>query len=192
MENLFAIMLGAIFVNNFVLSKFLGICPFIGVSRTWRPAAGMGIAVTLVMAMASCTSWLINLFVLIPFHLEYLNIISFILVIASIVQLVELFIKRYSPPLYNALGIYLPLITTNCAVLGVALLNLQKGYSLLGSIVNGIGGGLGFTVALLLMSAIRERLELGDVPKSFSGVTIAFITGALMSMAFLAFSGMIT
>jgi electron transport complex protein RnfA len=190
MENLFAILIAAIFVNNFVLSRFLGICPFIGVSRTWRPAVGMGIAVTLVMGMSSLTSWLIYSLILVPFHLEYLDLISFILVIAALVQLIEIFVKRYSQPLYNALGIYLPLITTNCAVLGVALLNLNKGYSLIGSLVNGIGGGLGFTLALVLMSAIRERLDLGDVPKPFSGATIAFITAALMSMAFLAFSGM--
>lgn len=191
MENLFAIIVGAIFVNNFVLSKFLGICPFIGVSRRWRPALGMGMAVTLVMAVTALVTWPIYEFVLVPFHLEYLEILSFILVIACVVQLIELFIKQSSPALYEALGIYLPLITTNCAVLGVAFLNIQKEYSLVGSIVNGIGGGLGFALALLLMSAIRERLDLGNVPKSFVGIPIAFVTAALMSVAFLAFSGMI-
>jgi electron transport complex protein RnfA len=191
MENLFAIIVGAIFVNNFVLLKFLGICPFIGVSRRWRPALGMGIAVTLVMAVTSLVTWPVYKLVLVPFHLEYLDILSFILVIACVVQLIEMFIKQSSPALYEALGIYLPLITTNCAVLGVAFLNIQKEYSLIGSIVNGIGGGLGFALALLLMSAIRERLDLGNVPKSFVGIPIAFVTAALMSVAFLAFSGMI-
>jgi electron transport complex protein RnfA len=190
MENLFAVLIGAIFVNNFVLSKFLGICPFIGVSRNWRPALGMGAAVTVVMAISSLAAWPIYHLLLVRFHLEYLNIISFILVIACLVQLIEVFVKRYSPSLYTAFGIYLPLITTNCAVLGVTFLNIQEGYTLLGSVVNGIGGGLGFAMALILMSAIRERLELGDVPESFRGPTIAFITAGLMSMAFLAFSGM--
>jgi electron transport complex protein RnfA len=191
MENMFAILAAAIFVNNFVLSKFLGICPFIGVSRRWRPALGMGLAVTSVMGIASVATWLLYSFVLVPLHLEYLNIIGFILVIACLVQLLELFMKQYSPALYNSLGIYLPLITTNCAVLGVAFLNINKDYSLLAGFVNGVGGGLGFAMALLLMSAIRERLELGNVPKLFEGIPIAFITAALISIAFLAFSGML-
>ncbi|MFH1510190.1 MAG: electron transport complex subunit RsxA [Candidatus Woesearchaeota archaeon] len=190
MENLLAILIGAIFVNNFVLARFLGICPFIGVSRSWRPALGMGLAVTLVMALSSFAGWLIESLLLVPFNLQYLRIISFILVIACAVQLTEMFIKRYSQPLYNALGIYLPLITTNCAVLGVALLNVQKSFGLIESLVNGIGGGIGFALALMLMSAIRERLDLDNVPKSFAGVAIVFVTAALMSMAFLAFSGM--
>ncbi|MFH0977856.1 MAG: electron transport complex subunit RsxA [Candidatus Woesearchaeota archaeon] len=191
MENLFVIIIGAIFVNNFVLSKFLGICPFLGVSRRWKPALGMGLAVTGVMGISSTVVWVIEKLVLIPLNIGYLDILVFILVIASLVQILELVIKQYSPSLYNALGIYLPLITTNCAVLGVAFLNIQKNYSLVGSIVNAIGGGLGFLLALLLMSAVRERLDLGDVPKNFQGIPIAFITAALMSMAFLAFSGMI-
>lgn len=190
MENLIAILIGAIFVNNFVLARFLGICPFIGVSRSWRPALGMGLAVTLVMALSSVAGWIIESVILVPFGLQYLRIVSFILVIACAVQLAEMFIRRYSQPLYSSLGIYLTLITTNCAVLGVALLNVQKDFGLVESLVNGIGGGLGFGLALLLMSAIRERLDLDNVPKSFAGVAVVFITAALMSMAFLAFSGM--
>jgi electron transport complex protein RnfA len=191
MDNLVAIIIGTIFVNNFVLSRFLGICPFIGVSRRTGPALGMGLAVTFVMGLASFISWLIHRLVLVPFELGFLNILSFILVIASLVQLVEMFVKRYSQPLYRALGIYLPLITTNCAILGVAFLNVQEGYGLLGAVVSGISAGIGFTLALMLMSGIRERLDISVVPDSFKGVPIAFLTAALMSIAFLAFSGMI-
>jgi electron transport complex protein RnfA len=191
MDNLLAIIIGSIFVNNFVLSRFLGICPFIGVSRRTQPAVGMGLAVTFVMGIASFISWAVYNLVLVPFQLEFLKILSFILVIASLVQLVELFMKRYSQPLYRTLGIYLPLITTNCAILGVAFLNVQEDYSLLGAVVSGISAGMGFTLALLLMSGIRERLDMGTVPDSFKGTPIAFLTAALMSLAFLAFSGMI-
>lgn len=190
-HSLISIIIGAIFVNNFVLSRFLGICPFIGVSRRTRPAVGMGTAVTFVMGLASFITWPIYRLVLVPFNLEYLNILSFIFVIALLVQVVEFFVKRHSQRLYNALGIYLPLITTNCAILGVAFLNVQQDLSFVGSVVQGISAGLGFTLALLLMSAIRERLDLDVVPESFKGVPIAFITAALMSLAFLAFSGMI-
>ncbi len=191
MENLLIILFAAIFVNNFVLSKFLGICPFIGVSKRTSPAFGMGIAVTFVMFFASMITWAVYTYVLVPFGAEYLQILVFIIVIASFVQLIEMFLRRNFVSLYNALGIYLPLITTNCAVLGVAFLNIQKGYSLAAASVNSFGAGLGFTLALLLMSAIREKLELADIPRPFRGVPIALITAAMMSMAFMAFAGMI-
>jgi len=191
MENLFAIIIGAIFVNNFILTRFLGLCPFFGVSKRTKPAFGMGLAVIFVMTLASIVTWLVYNLVLIPLGLQYLQIIVFILVIATLVQFVELFLKKMNPILYKALGIYLPLITTNCAILGVAFLNVQESYSFIAALVFGISAGVGFLLALLLMSGIRERLELSKVPKAFSGVPIAFIVAALMSMAFLAFSGMI-
>ncbi|MFT4297868.1 MAG: electron transport complex subunit RsxA [Candidatus Woesearchaeota archaeon] len=191
MENLFAIMFGLIFVNNLILTQFLGLCPFFGVSTKTKNAFGMGIAVIFVMALSSIVSWMIYHMVLSPLNLEFLQIITFILIIAFLVQLVELFIKKYSAGLYKALGIYLPLITTNCAVLGVAFLNILENYSFVGSIVAGISAGIGFLIALLLMSGIRERLELMDVPKPFKGMPIAFIVAALMSLAFLGFSGIV-
>jgi electron transport complex protein RnfA len=191
MDNLLAIMVSMIFVNNFILTKFLGLCPFFGVSKKTRNALGMGAAVIFVMGIASIASWLLYTFILIPLNLEFLQIITFILIIATLVQLVEIFIKKYSGPLYKALGIYLPLITTNCAVLGVAFLNIQEKYSFLGSLVGGVSAGIGFTLALLLMSGIRERLEVLNVPKPFRGLPIAFIVASLMSLAFLGFSGMI-
>lgn len=189
--SLWAIIIGAIFVNNFILTKFLGLCPFFGVSKKTKPAMGMGMAVIFVVAMASVVTWSVYRFVLVPLHLEYLQIIVFILVIATLVQFVESFLKKYNPFLYKALGIYLPLITTNCIVLGIALLNVQEGYNFIQALVFGIAGPVGFTLALLLMSGIRERLELSKVPKAFQGLPIAFIVASLMSMAFLAFSGMI-
>ena len=191
MENLFAIILGAIFVNNFILTRFLGLCPFFGVSKKTSSALGMGFAVTFVMALASIVTWSIYNFILIPLNVEYLQIITFILVIATLVQLVELYLKKTNEALYKALGIYLPLITTNCAVLGVAFLTVQEGYSFIAATVFGISAGIGFTLALFLMSGIRERLELSKVPKAFQGIPISFIIAALMSLAFLAFSGMI-
>lgn len=191
MDNLVAIIIGMIFVNNFILTKFLGLCPFFGVSKKTENAVGMGMAVIFVMGLASAATWLIYNLVLIPLHIEFLQIITFILVIAFLVQLVELFIRKYSEPLYKALGIYLPLITTNCAVLGVAFLNVQENYSFIGSLVGGVAAGVGFTLALLLMSGIRERLELMNIPKPFRGLPIAFITASLMSLAFLGFAGMI-
>jgi electron transport complex protein RnfA len=191
MNSLFAIIIGAIFVNNFILTRFLGLCPFIGVSKKTKPALGMGLAVVFVMTLASMVTWLAYTFILIPLGLEYLQIIVFILVIATLVQFVELFLRKTNPILYKALGIYLPLITTNCAVMGVALLNVQENYSFIEASVFGISAGVGFTLALMLMSGIRERLELSDVPKAFDGIPIAFIVAAIMSMAFLAFSGMI-
>jgi len=190
-HNLISIIIGAIFVNNFILTRFLGLCPFFGVSKKTKPALGMGLAVIFVMTLASVVTWTIYNFVLVPLNLQYLQIITFILVIATLVQFVELFLKKANPVLYKSLGIYLPLITTNCAVLGVALLNVQEGYSFIAALVFGISAGVGFLLALLLMSGIRERLEVSNVPKAFEGLPIAFIVAALMSLAFLAFSGMI-
>lgn len=190
-HSLISIIIGAIFVNNFILTRFLGLCPFFGVSKKTKPALGMGLAVMFVMTLASVVTWTVYTYVLVPLQIGYLQIIIFILVIATLVQFVELFLKKANPVLYKSLGIYLPLITTNCAVMGVALLNVQEGYNFLFSLVFGISAGIGFTIALLLMSGIRERLEFSDVPEAFKGLPISFIVAALMSMAFLAFSGMI-
>ena len=190
-HTLITIIIGAIFVNNFILTRFLGLCPFFGVSKKTKPALGMGIAVIFVMTLASIATWLAYTLILVPLKLEYLQIIVFILVIATLVQFVELFLRKANPILYKALGIYLPLITTNCAVLGVALLNVQEKYSFIQAVVFGFSAGVGFMLALLLMSGIRERLELSKLPKAFEGLPIAFIVAALMSMAFLAFSGMV-
>jgi electron transport complex protein RnfA len=176
-----------IFINNFILTQFLGLCPFIGVSKNSESAIGMGMAVTFVMGMASVISWLVYNYLLLPLNLTYLQTLSFILVIAALVQLVEMVIQKNSPSLYQALGIFLPLITTNCAVLGIALINITQGYNLMQSFSAGIAGGLGFTLALILMSNIRERLELHPVIKVFKGVPITFITGGLMALAFMAF-----
>ncbi len=190
MENLLAIAVGAIFVNNFVLFRFLGLCPFFGVSKKTSSALGMGFAVIFVMTCASAITWLIYTYLLIPFEIKFMRTVTFILVIATFVQLLEMVIRKHNPSLYKALGIYLPLITTNCAVMGVALLNVEEEYSLIGSVVNGFSAGIGFTLALLLMSGIRERLELADVPRSFEDLPIAFISAALLALAFMAFSGM--
>jgi len=190
MDNLLAIAVGSIFVNNFVLFRFLGLCPFFGVSKKTSSALGMGFAVIFVMTCASAITWPIYTYLLIPFEIEFMKTVTFILVIATFVQLIEMVIRKYRSSLYKALGIYLPLITTNCAVLGVALLNVEEGYSLIGSVVDGFSAGIGFTLALLLMSGIRERLELADVPKSFKDLPIAFISAALLALAFMAFSGM--
>src|SRR5690554_1613602 len=182
-----AIFITYIFVNNFILTQFLGLCPFIGVSKNSESAIGMGMAVTFVMGIASIITYLVYTFVLIPLNLGYLQTLSFILVIAALVQFVELIIQKNSPALYQALGIYLPLITTNCAVLGIAILNINEGYNLMQSFSAGIAGGLGFTLALVLMSNIRERMDLHPVPRVFKGVPIAFISGGLMALAFMAF-----
>jgi electron transport complex protein RnfA len=190
MENLLVIAVGAIFVNNFVLSRFLGLCPFFGVSRKTSGAIGMGLAVIFVMTCASAITWPIYTYLLRPFNIEFMKIVTFILVIATFVQLIEMVIRKYKPDLYGVLGIYLPLITTNCAVMGVALLNVEESYSFIGSVVNGFSAGIGFTLALLLMSGIRERLEFADVPKSFQDLPIAFVSAALLALAFMAFSGM--
>ncbi len=176
-----------IFINNFILTQFLGICPFIGVSKNSESAIGMGMAVTFVMGIASIITYLVYNFLLVPLDLTYLQTLSFILVIASLVQFVEMVIQKNSPSLYQALGIFLPLITTNCAVLGIALINITSGYNLMQSFVAGVAAGLGFTLALVLMSNIRERLDLYPVRKAFRGVPIAFISGGLMALAFMAF-----
>jgi len=195
---LFAIIVGSIFVSNFVLARFLGLCPFVGVSKDSDSALGMGMAVIFVMTMASIVTWFIYTYVLVPLDIIYLRTIAFILVIATLVQFVEMVIEKTSPTLHKSLGIYLPLITTNCAVLGVAVVNvnefmtadLQVATSFINTVVNGFSAGLGFTLALVLMAAIRERLELVDIPKSMRGIPITFIVAGLMAMAFLGFSGL--
>ena len=187
---LLAITLGAILANNFIFSQFLGICPFLGVSKKVDTAVGMGVAVTFVMGLASAITWLVNKFILIPFDLGYMQTVAFILVIASLVQFIEMFLQKSMPSLYTALGVYLPLITTNCAVLGVALLNIQNNYNFISSVVYGITGGLGFLLAIVLFASIRERLVFADYPKSFDGFPIALVTAGLMALAFMGFSGL--
>jgi Na+-translocating ferredoxin:NAD+ oxidoreductase subunit A len=191
MIELALILISAIFVNNFVLARFLGICPFLGVSKKVETALGMGMAVTFVMTVAAVVTWFIQYLILIPFNIEYLQTIAFILVVASLVQLVEMVIQKVSPVLYQSLGIFLPLITTNCAVLGLAVLNIQKGYSFLESIVFAIGAALGFTLAMVLFAGLRERLDLCPVPKSFRGTAIALVTAGLLSLAFMGFAGLV-
>ena len=187
--SLFSISLSAILAENFILVKFLGICPFMGVSKKSDTAIGMGVAVTFVMALASAATWAVNEYLLMPFELGYMQTVVFILVIAALVQLVEMFLQKAVPALYQALGIYLPLITTNCAVLGVALLNIQNGYNFIQSVVYGLTGGLGFTVAIVLFSSVRERLEDCDCPKAFKGFPIALIAAGLLALGFMGFSG---
>jgi len=189
--DLLLILISAIFVNNFVLARFLGICPFLGVSKKVETALGMGMAVTFVMTVATVVTWYIQTFVLVPFGLEYLQTIAFILVIAALVQLVEMVVQKTSPALYQSLGIFLPLITTNCAVLGLAVLNIQKDYSFLEGVVFAIGAAGGFTLALVLFAGLRERLELSAVPKPFRGTAIALITAGLLSLAFMGFAGLV-
>ncbi len=197
LSSLLTIIIATVFINNFILSKFLGLCPFIGVSKEIKPAVSMGLAVTFVTTMASLITWPIYNFVLIPFHLEYLRTLSFILVIAAFVQFVEIVIQKKAPALYKMFGIYLALITTNCAVFGVTVLNTDMYFlkgaavsgSFLKSILQGFGAGVGFTLAMFLMAGIRERLDYADVPASFKGTPITFIVASLMSMAFLGFSG---
>ncbi len=181
------IIITFVFINNFILTQFLGLCPFIGVSKDVESAVGMGFAVTFVMAMASIASWIIYHYVLVPLDIVFLQTISFILVIAALVQLVELVIQKISPALYKALGIFLPLITTNCAVLGIALINVRNDYNALESFIAGIAAGLGFLLAILLMSTIRAKLDSEWIPKPFRGIPIAFVTGGLMALAFMAF-----
>ena len=187
---LLAITLGAILSNNFIFSQFLGICPFLGVSKKVDTAVGMGIAVTFVMGLASAITWVVNQFILVPFGLGYMQTVAFILVIAALVQFIEMFLQKAMPSLYTALGVYLPLITTNCAVLGVALLNIQNSYNFISSVVYGITGGLGFLLAIVLFASIRERLVFAEYPKSFEGFPIALVTAGLMALAFMGFSGM--
>ena len=188
--NLFAIALAAILINNVVLKRFLGLCPFLGVSKQLDAALGMGMAVIFVMTMASIVTFGIYHYILVPFDIQYLRTIAFILVIATLVQFVEMVIEKTSPGLYRALGIYLPLITTNCAVLGVAVLNIDNSYGFVEMVVHGFSAGLGFTIALLLMAGIRERLDLADIPQALKGVPIAFIVAGLMAIAFQGFSGL--
>ena len=188
--NLLAITLGAVLANNFIFSQFLGICPFLGVSKKVDTAVGMGVAVTFVMGLASAITWLVNTFILIPLDLGYMQTVAFILVIASLVQLIEMFLQKSMPTLYTALGVYLPLITTNCAVLGVALLNIQNSYNFIESVVYGITGGLGFLLAIVLFASIRERLVFADYPKNWDGFPIALVTAGLMALAFMGFSGL--
>ncbi len=189
--SLITIFMSMALINNFILSKFLGLCPFFGVSKKLTNAISMGAAVTLVMVMASIATTLIYRFILVPYKVEFMNIIIYILVIASLVQIVELFIKRTNITLYNSLGIYLPLITTNCAVLGITLINAQANYAMVQSIISALGGGIGFTLMLIVMSGIRERIEFADTPKSMRGLPIAFIIAAILSLAYMGFSGMI-
>ena len=187
---LLSITLGAILANNFIFSQFLGCCPFLGVSKKVDTAVGMGVAVTFVMGLASAVCFVVNKYILIPLDLAYMQTVAFILVIASLVQFIEMFLQKAMPALYTALGVYLPLITTNCAVLGVALLNVQNDYNFIESVIYGITGGLGFLLAIVLFASIRERLVFADYPKCWDGFPIALITAGLMALAFMGFSGL--
>ena len=187
---LLSITLGAILANNFIFSQFLGCCPFLGVSKKVDTAVGMGVAVTFVMGLASAVCFVVNKYILIPLDLAYMQTVAFILVIASLVQFIEMFLQKAMPALYTALGVYLPLITTNCAVLGVVLLNVQNGYNFIESVVYGITGGLGFLLAIVLFASIRERLVFADYSKCWDGFPIALITAGLMALAFMGFSGL--
>ena len=187
---LFALSLGAILVENFVLVKFLGICPFLGVSKKIETALGMGMAVTFTMTLASLLTWLVYTHLLVRFNIEYMQTLAFILVIATLVQLVEMILQKMMPALYQSLGIYLPLITTNCAVLGVATLNITNEYNLLYSVVYGCTAAIGFTLAIVLFASVRERLEFAKIPKCFEGFPIALVTAALLSIAFMGFQGL--
>jgi len=189
--NLLLVLIAAVLVNNFVMVRFLGICPFLGVSKSTSTAMGMGLAVTFVMGLASAITWGLYHGLLVRFHLEYLQTIVFILVIAVLVQVVEMVVLRSSPVLYQALGIYLPLITTNCAVLGVALINIQENYDLITTVINGTGSGLGFLLAIVLFAGIREKLDEADMPAWMRGFPAALIGAGLMSIAFMGFSGLI-
>ena len=191
MKELLLIAIGSALVNNVVLSQFLGLCPFLGVSKKVETSAGMGAAVIFVITIASAVTSLVYTGILVNLHLEYLQTIVFILVIAALVQFVEMFLKKSMPSLYEALGVYLSLITTNCAVLGVALTNVQKSYSFIQSVVNGIGISVGFTIAIIMLAGIREKIEHNDVPYSFQGSPIVLITSGLMAIAFFGFSGLI-
>ncbi len=191
MKELLILIVSAVFVNNFVLSRFLGICPFLGVSKQVETAFGMGMAVTFVMTLAGVITYGIWNLLLVPLHLEFLQTIAFILVIASLVQFVEIVLQKISPTLYSALGVFLPLITTNCAVLGLALLNIQYKFGLIQTIVHSIAAEIGFSLAIVLFAGIREKLELSDVPRPFQGFPIALITASLMAIAFLGFQGLV-
>ncbi len=188
--SIFSIALGAILIENFILVKFMGICPFMGVSKKIDTALGMGLAVIFVMGLASAICWVVNEYLLVKLNLEYMQTLAYILVIAALVQFVEMFLRKSVPSLYTALGIYLPLITTNCAVLGVALLNTQNGYGFLESVIYGITGGVGFLMAILLFASVRERNQHADYPKAFEGFPIALISAGLIALAFMGFSGL--
>ncbi|MBE6611011.1 MAG: electron transport complex subunit RsxA [Ruminococcaceae bacterium] len=188
--NILLLMLSAVLVENYIFSKFLGICPFLGVSEKPDTALGMGFAVMFVMTLSSAATWAVYHGILVPFHLEFLETIAFILIIASLVQFIEMFLRKFVPALYEALGIYLPLITTNCAVLGAALLNIQNGYSFIESIAYGFASAAGFTLAIVIFAGVRIRVSFGDIPKSFQGTPIAMIAAGLIAMAFSGFSGM--
>ncbi|MBQ7718657.1 MAG: electron transport complex subunit RsxA [Clostridia bacterium] len=190
-KDLLFIMLGSALVNNVVLSQFLGLCPFLGVSKKTDTAIGMGSAVIFVITIASAITSLVYTYILVRFNLEFLNTIAFILVIAALVQFVEMFLKKFSPPLYNSLGVYLPLITTNCAVLGVALTNVQKEYDFITSVANGFATSVGFTIAIIILAGIRERIDEKAVPESFRGTPITLATAGLMALAFFGFKGLL-
>ncbi len=189
-ENLFFIVIGAMLVNNFVLSQFLGICPFLGVSKKLSSAVGMSVAVIFVMLMSTAATWPIHRYLLVPNGLEYLQTILFILIIASLVQLVEIILKKFVPPLHKALGIYLPLITTNCAVLGVTIMNIDNGYKYGAALLNTLGAGLGFLIAMVMFAGVRERLETADIPEGLKGIPSTLIAASLVSMSFLGFQGL--
>lgn len=188
--DILGIILAALLSQNFILVKFYGICPFMGVSKKIDTALGMGLAVTFVMALASAACWLVNEYLLVPLNLDYMQTVAFILVIASIVQVVEMFLKKMVPALYKALGVFLPLITTNCAVLGVVLVNVQEGYDFLISVINGAAGGLGFTLAIVIFASLRERVGKAECPECFKGFPITLIAAGLLALAFMGFSGL--
>ena len=190
MTQIISISLGAILINNFIFSQFLGICPFLGCSSKVDTATGMGLAVVFVMGLASAICWVIDQYILIPLKLAFLQTLAFILVIASLVQFVEMFLKKAVPSLYSALGIYLPLITTNCAVLGVVLLNVQNNYNFIESVTYGITGGLGFMLAIVLFASVRERVDFAEYPECFEGFPICLVSAGLLALAFMGFSGM--
>jgi len=190
LSGILILLISAIFIDNFIFSKFLGCCPFLGVSKKPDTALGMGCAVIFVMTLSCAVTYCVYTFLLVPFELEYLKTIAFILIIASLVQIIEFFLKKKAPALYESLGIYLPLITTNCAVLGAALLNIQNGYNFIYSVLFGFASGVGFTMAILIFAGVRARMMFSEPPKSFQGIPIALITAGLISMAFMGFSGM--
>ena len=191
MTKLIVTLLSAVFVNNYVLSRFLGICPFLGVSKKLDSATGMSLAVIFVMLMATAATWPIQMYLLVPNHLEYLQTIVFILVIAALVQLVEIVLKRYIPSLHKSLGVYLPLITTNCAVLGVTILNITESYDFLQSMINSLGSGLGFFLAMVMFSGVRSKIEGADIPESFKGLPVTLVAASITSLSFLGFGGVV-
>ena len=190
LSNIITISLGAILINNFIFAQFLGCCPFLGCSNKVDTATGMGLAVVFVMGLASAICWVVDVYILVPLGLQFLETLAFILVIAALVQFVEMFLKKSIPSLYSALGIYLPLITTNCAVLGVVLLNVQNNYNFIESVVYGVTGGLGFMLAIVLFASVREKVEFSDYPECFEGFPICLVSAALLALAFMGFSGM--